>query len=57
MWDSPPGVVTVTSTVVAGRVLMRDRQVASLVPADVLRRGQLRSFTLHPGERRAAKAA
>jgi S1-C subfamily serine protease len=38
------------------RLLNADR-IGRAVPADVLRRGQLRSFTLHPGERRAVKAA
>jgi len=37
--------------------LLNAERIGRAVPVDVLRRGQLRSFTLNPGERQAAKAA
>jgi S1-C subfamily serine protease len=37
--------------------LLNAERIGRAVPVDVLRRGQLRSFTLQPNERQAAKAA
>jgi S1-C subfamily serine protease len=37
--------------------LLNAERIGRAVPVDVLRRGQLRSFTLQPSERQAAKAA
>ncbi|MEW6454326.1 MAG: trypsin-like peptidase domain-containing protein [Pseudomonadota bacterium] len=37
--------------------LLNAERIGRAIPVDVLRRGQLRTFTLHPKERQAAKAA